>query len=924
MPGYQSLEFGAWAELAAVLAVGVPVIVGLAAVSDRLIGASVWRRTVWQVATLALLVLVSMELTGAGSALVASWRSRAVAQVDSAATAEADSALNAQPRHGTFGTSSTLSQEMVADGEVPVTEPRSQQPAPWLLPGSREKQPSDMSHPFSPDWPPVVHDAADAQGFRPHDLPGSFEHPFEQQDGKRVDAHNQGSSGRTASKTPATRKRTRQMPSSESQDNSAAEQATQWLSVAAGGYGPGMVWLLGTALLTAWVVFARTLLWRFRRRHARICDETMIRRVRTLAGTLGIRRTVSVVESARLETPVAFGGLQPTIGVPAGFSRRFNRSQQQAMLAHELAHLAAGDPTWQLLSDLSCAALWWHPLVWWSRRQLRFASETAADEASLLVPDGPEVLAGCLVGAARRLSGRRQLQWLAVDGPAFRSTLGRRVERLLSLPRRAWQVPNRRRLALTKTLFPTVLVLLAVLCTAWVRPQASLAKGETTMNALNMSWRRSLAATALITLIGAVPNDVVADKPQTDNPKPVVVGDQPTDDDPARLAARDAERHHPEARRREARERRRMEELEEIEREIHELEEEAEEIERELGDRTPDQAPELHGELEEIHERLEDLRRELEHGEWRHPEEREREDRKRRRMEELEEIEREIHELEEEAEEIERELGDRTPDEAPELHEELTEIHEQIEGLRRELHHHAVDMPPHAPKIGRGLGGLAFRVNQLNRQRRELAARAHSIRQKLGRLDDQDSEEAQRLRATLRRIDRETDFVESELQKLRRALSQGGGPPTHDRPVPMPGRQVYPDKRIRHLSAAIDNLRAAGMHDMAEQLQRKLDRALEEHPRRRPDSDAPPRRPGHDLPPRGRPDDTPRGTPGGGMGAPPAGGGLPGTASGPPRHDGVPLEYHNRVIEQLHGQIHQLRREMNELRALVEDALDED
>ena len=43
MPGYETLEFDVWFEVAAVLAVGVAVIVGLAALSDRVTGAAVRR-----------------------------------------------------------------------------------------------------------------------------------------------------------------------------------------------------------------------------------------------------------------------------------------------------------------------------------------------------------------------------------------------------------------------------------------------------------------------------------------------------------------------------------------------------------------------------------------------------------------------------------------------------------------------------------------------------------------------------------------------------------------------------------------------------------------------------------------------------------------------------------------------------------------
>src|SRR6185503_14478821 len=98
-----------------------------------------------------------------------------------------------------------------------------------------------------------------------------------------------------------------------------------------------------------------------------------------------------------LPGPIAFGIFHPGISLPPNFSEKFSIAQQEAMLAHELAHLAAGDPLWQLLADLSVALFWWHPAAWWARHQLRMACEGAADEASLLIENGPHALAECLV-----------------------------------------------------------------------------------------------------------------------------------------------------------------------------------------------------------------------------------------------------------------------------------------------------------------------------------------------------------------------------------------------------------------------------------------------------------------------------------------------------------------------------------------------
>ena len=54
-------------------------------------------------------------------------------------------------------------------------------------------------------------------------------------------------------------------------------------------------------------------------------------------------RRVRVVESTRLASPIAFGLLKPTVGLPRDFRVRFNEEKRDVMLAHELAHLRRHD-----------------------------------------------------------------------------------------------------------------------------------------------------------------------------------------------------------------------------------------------------------------------------------------------------------------------------------------------------------------------------------------------------------------------------------------------------------------------------------------------------------------------------------------------------------------------------------------------------
>ena len=148
-------------------------------------------------------------------------------------------------------------------------------------------------------------------------------------------------------------------------------------------------------------------------------------RLRTQMGLRPIRVAVLPMNSG----PMAFGVLRPTVAIPADFERRFSPAQQQAILAHELGHLATRDPMWLLIADAVCAMAWWHPGVWWARQQFVSAAELCADEAARLVPDGPVALAEALVAFGRELA---TADGAGAGGNGSPSALSQRVLRLLN------------------------------------------------------------------------------------------------------------------------------------------------------------------------------------------------------------------------------------------------------------------------------------------------------------------------------------------------------------------------------------------------------------------------------------------------------------------------------------------------------------
>jgi Zn-dependent protease with chaperone function len=277
---------------------------------------------------------------------------------------------------------------------------------------------------------------------------------------------------------------------------------------------PGILWLGGIVVLGVLGVSRRVLLLAFRRRCSAASNPALLEQIDSLTRQLAIKRRVRVITSARLVSPISFGAWRPTICVPTNFTEIFSPAEQEAVLLHELAHVAARDFTWQWGADIVLALFWWHPLVWWAQRELRDSTEAAADETSALLANGPKVLAQCLVTLGTRFTDSAGFKALGIHGVRFRSGLGRRVQRLFSLADKgSTQLgpPGRWRSRATQFCAPIICVTAIVACGAW----ATTSKGE------NMkSWKQSLAGIAAVSLLqtvqaapsepGPKPNTVVA------------------------------------------------------------------------------------------------------------------------------------------------------------------------------------------------------------------------------------------------------------------------------------------------------------------------------------------------------------------------------------------------------------------------------
>lgn len=217
-----------------------------------------------------------------------------------------------------------------------------------------------------------------------------------------------------------------------------------------------IVWLAGCVVLVA--MWLRRL-WQFRlalqisQLDATIRERQALSRVRTW---LGIRRDVGLSIVPSTIEPAVWGVWAPIILLPESIGEELSDAELEAVLMHEMIHVARWDNLTANLHRLLCCLLWFHPIVWMLDRLLLTEREQACDEEVIRLGGAGDVYASSLLKVLRFCIGWR----VAGLSNATGSNLIRRVERIMSksVPQKlsTWQ----------RTAIGSIIALVAVLSMA--------------------------------------------------------------------------------------------------------------------------------------------------------------------------------------------------------------------------------------------------------------------------------------------------------------------------------------------------------------------------------------------------------------------------------------------------------------------------
>jgi beta-lactamase regulating signal transducer with metallopeptidase domain len=164
-----------------------------------------------------------------------------------------------------------------------------------------------------------------------------------------------------------------------------------------------------------------------KRREAASGEDLLLLNV--LRERAGVAFPVRLTTSHAVVSPLALSSNE--IVVPEVLFASLSSDQKEAILGHELAHLARRDPLWLMIAETIKAVFFFQPLTLLVQKEMRTAAEFLCDDYALLHTGKDEALAETLAQIASRLGAvDRRLPIAAMAESSSR--LVERVTRVLS------------------------------------------------------------------------------------------------------------------------------------------------------------------------------------------------------------------------------------------------------------------------------------------------------------------------------------------------------------------------------------------------------------------------------------------------------------------------------------------------------------
>ena len=107
------------------------------------------------------------------------------------------------------------------------------------------------------------------------------------------------------------------------------------------------------------------------------------KKLNELSDGLGIKQTVSILQSGIAQVPMVLGHFKPLILIPVGLLNGLSSAEVEAILCHELAHIKRRDYLVNLLQSIIEIVFFFNPAVLWVSKLIRNERENCCDDLAI-------------------------------------------------------------------------------------------------------------------------------------------------------------------------------------------------------------------------------------------------------------------------------------------------------------------------------------------------------------------------------------------------------------------------------------------------------------------------------------------------------------------------------------------------------------
>ncbi len=212
-----------------------------------------------------------------------------------------------------------------------------------------------------------------------------------------------------------------------------AHPQTASLSAATGGHRElycmlTIVWIAGCVFLLTWWWFRQYRFAGSLRKAGHEAGTVLIRTLESLKRRLGVRRQIRLRIVGPGHEPGVCGIWRPLIVLPEEMPKKLTPAEIEAVLAHELVHVARWDNLWSSLQMIVCGVFWFYPVIWLLDRRLIAERERFSDERVIGILRNPQAFASGLVKIMGIGLGLR----IAGISPIAGANLKGRIENIMS------------------------------------------------------------------------------------------------------------------------------------------------------------------------------------------------------------------------------------------------------------------------------------------------------------------------------------------------------------------------------------------------------------------------------------------------------------------------------------------------------------